>query len=44
MTLQNDEEVEREGNVRTCEAGPSSEPDNEEGSDEVDLEFIWLPT
>ncbi|XP_024170725.1 serine/threonine-protein kinase rio2 isoform X2 [Rosa chinensis] len=31
---QHDEQVESEGNVRTCEAGPSSEPENEDGSNE----------
>lgn len=40
--LKHDEEGELEGNLRTCEAGPSSE--HEAGSDEVELEFILLCT
>lgn len=42
QVLQHDEQVELEGNVRTCEGGPSSEPENEDSRNEVDLEFILL--
>lgn len=44
QTLKHDEEGELQGNIRTCETGPSSERENEAGSDEVELEFILLCT
>ncbi|XP_004307023.1 PREDICTED: serine/threonine-protein kinase rio2-like [Fragaria vesca subsp. vesca] len=34
QVLQHDEQVELEGNVRTCEGGPSSEPENEDSRNE----------